>query len=206
MFGFWKRKRSRFIEMLAEQAQFAVSGMEALLEYMRAPSPESARQVATIEQGADELRRVLIDELNRTFVTPIDREDIYALSLAINDVLDYAFSTVEEMDILGVKTNSYLQRMASLLADASREVYLGILQIQDHPNVANDHSIRASALENRMEGVYREAIGALFAEPKNLKQMVDILKLREVYRHLSNAADHVENAANVLGDIVVKKV
>jgi uncharacterized protein len=206
MFGLGARKRSRFIELLAEHSQYAVSGMEALLVYMHAPSPESAKQVKKIEQGADELRRVLIDELNRSFVTPIDREDIYALSHAISDVLDYAYSTVEEMDILGVKTNSYLQRMTSLLADASREVYLGILQIQDHPNVANDHAVRAMALENRMEGVYREAIGALFAEPKNLKQMVAILKLREVYRHLSNAADYVEKAANVLGDIVVKKV
>jgi uncharacterized protein len=205
MFGL-SRKRNRFLEMLAEHAQYAVSGMEALREYMRAPSQTTARQVADIEEGADELRRILIDELNRSFVTPIDREDIYAFSLAIDDVLDYAYSTVEEMVILGVRTNSYLQRMTSLLADASREVYLGILQIQEHPNVANDHAVRAMALEDRLEGVYREAIGALFEEPKNLKQMVGILKLREVYRHLSNAADHVEKAANVLGDIVVKKV
>jgi hypothetical protein len=72
--------------------------------------------------------------------------------------------------------------------------------------VANDHAVRAKALENRVENVYREAIAALFVGTKNVNDVVEMLKLREIYRHLSNAADRGDEAANVIGDIVVKKV
>ena len=78
--------------------------------------------------------------------------------------------------------------------------------MQDHPNVANDHAVRAKALENRVETVYREAIADLFSQPRDIEHIVNMLKLREVYRHLSNAADRGDAAANVIGDIVVKKL
>ena len=74
---------------------------------------------------------------------------------------------------------------------------------------AVDHSLpglQLKALENRMESVYREAIADLFAMPRDIDHVVEMLKLREIYRHLSNAADRGDQAANVLGDIVVKKM
>lgn len=203
---FWRKRRSRFLDLLVEQAKYAVAGSEALMEYMRDPSDETAHQVARIETAADETRRILIDELNRTFVTPFDREDIYALSLTIDDVLDYANTTVDEMVILRVEPNSYLQRMASLLADAAREIFMGVTELIEHPHVASDHAVRAKALENRIEGVYREALGAMFNQPVDLDHVVAMLKLRELYRHLSNAADRGDQAANVISDIVVKRV
>jgi uncharacterized protein Yka (UPF0111/DUF47 family) len=64
--------------------------------------------------------------------------------------------------------------------------------------------VRAKALENRVEQVYREALADLFSDPEDLDDVMDILKLREIYRHLSNAADRGDQAANVIGDIVVK--
>jgi predicted phosphate transport protein (TIGR00153 family) len=180
---------------------------------VREPSAKLAQEVTAIEKEADEVRRVLIDELNRTFVTPIDREDIFALSLTIDDVLDYADTTVEELHMLRVTPNAFMERMVSLLTDAAREIYMGVMRLEmgvmrleDHPNVANDHAVRAKALENRMESVYREAIADLFAMPRDIDHVVDMLKLREIYRHLSNAADRGDQAANVLGDIVVKKM
>ena len=78
---------------------------------MNKPSEKRAQAVRNLEKEADEVRRILIDELNHTFVTPIDREDIHALSRAIDDVLDYAYSTVDEMVILEVEPNDFLQRM-----------------------------------------------------------------------------------------------
>ena len=203
---FSRKKRNRFLELLVKQAEFTVEGMQALLEYVKEPSEEVAQRVTQIEKEADEVRRILIDELNRTFVTPIDREDIFALSLTIDDVLDYAESTVEEMYLLDVKPNAYIERMVSLLTDAAREIYMGVTRLEDHPNVATDHSVRAKALENRMETVYREAIANLFQMPRDIDHVVEMLKLREIYRHLSNAADRGDAAANVIGDIVVKKM
>jgi hypothetical protein len=203
---FSRKRTNRFVELLIKQAEFTVEGMQKLLEYVREPSAELAQAVTTIEKEADEVRRVLIDELNRTFVTPIDREDIFALSLTIDDVLDYADTTVEELHMLRVAPNAFMERMVSLLTDAAREIYMGVMRLEDHPNVANDHAVRAKALENRMESVYREAIADLFAMPRDIDHVVEMLKLREIYRHLSNAADRGDQAANVLGDIVVKKM
>ncbi len=203
---FSRKKPNRFIELLIQQAEYTVEGMQLLLNYVREPSEELAHRVTQTEKEADEVRRILIDELNRTFVTPIDREDIFSLSLTIDDVLDYAETTVEEMYMLEITPNSYLERMVSLLTDAAREIHLGVMRLEDHPSVANDHAVRAKALENRMEGVYREAIADLFHMPRDMDHIVEMLKLREIYRHLSNAADRGDQAANVIGDIVVKKM
>jgi len=201
-----RKKTNRFLELLIQQAEFAVQGLDVLRCYMQKPGRDLAEQVSKIEKEADETRRILIDELNRTFVTPFDREDIFALSLTVDDVLDYAATTVEEMSMLEVRPNSYLERMASLLYDAAVEIHRGILRLEDHPNVANDHAVRAKALENRMETVYREAIADLFKTPDDLAGLVEILKLREIYRHVSNAADRGDAAANAIGDIVVKRM
>ena len=200
----FKKQPNRFVELLIQQADYTLRGMEALKEYMNEPSKERAKAVTRMEKEADEVRRILIDELNRTFVTPIDREDIHALSRAIDDIIDYGYTTVGEMDILEVKPNDYLRRMVSLLRDAAYEIHLSVLRLSDHPSVAEDHAVRAKALENRVETVYREAVAELFHRPRDVDHVVEMLKLREIYRHLSNAADRGDEAANVLTDIVVK--
>jgi predicted phosphate transport protein (TIGR00153 family) len=201
-----RNKSNRFIELLIKQAEFTVEGLQALLRYVKQPDEALAKDVSAIEKQADEVRRILIDELNRTFVTPIDREDIFSLSLTVDDVLDYANSTIEEMALLEIEPNAFVERMVSLLTDAAREIHMAILQLEDHPNISNDHAVRAKALENRMETVYREAIADLFHMPRDIDHVVEMLKLREIYRHLSNAADRGDLAANVIGDIVVKRM
>jgi predicted phosphate transport protein (TIGR00153 family) len=201
-----RKKPNRFIELLIRQAEYAVDGFQTLLKYVKDPDEQLALRLSETEKDADEVRRVLIDELNRTFVTPIDREDIFALSLTVDDVLDYANTTIEEMSMLDIQPNPYLERMVSLLTDAAREIYMGVMRLETHPNVANDHAVRAKALENRVETVYREAIADLFHMPRDVDHIVEMLKLREVYRHLSNAADRGDAAANVIGDIVVKRL
>jgi predicted phosphate transport protein (TIGR00153 family) len=199
-----RKKENRFLELLIQQAEFTVEGLEALKLYMKQPDSGIAEKIFSIESEEDEVRRILIDELNRTFVTPFDREDIFALSLTIDDILDYAEETMHRMVTLKVEPNQYLERMVSLLTDAAVEILRGVSELVEHPNVANDHAVRAKALENRVEQVYREALADLFRDPEDLNGVMEILKLREIYRHLSNAADRGDQAANVIGDIVVK--
>lgn len=199
-----KKKSNRFVELLAQQSEYTVKGLETLLQYVKQPDDSLAQKVSDIEKEADEVRRILIDELNRTFVTPFDREDIFSLSLTIDDMLDYANTTVDELVMFKVKPNHFLERIVSLLTNAAVEIHRGVLRLEDHPNVANDHAVRAKALENRVEQVYREALNELFKTPQDLDGVMEILKLREIYRHLSNAADRGDQAANVIGDIVVK--
>lgn len=202
----FKPKQNKFIKLLIEQAAKTVEGMELLEEFMKGNDGEVAKRLTKVEKEADEVRRILIDELNRSFVTPLDREDIFSLSRAIDDILDYGHSTVDEMVILGVKPNSYLRRMVSLVRQAAEEIYVGVQRLQDHPDVANEHAVRAKALENRVETVYREALADLFHGPEDLHHIMNMLKLRELYRHLSNSADRGDEAANILGDIVVKTI
>jgi predicted phosphate transport protein (TIGR00153 family) len=201
---FFKPRRDKFLERLVQQAEITLEGMSALESYMKKRSDKHAASVTQAEREADEIRRILIDDLNRTFVTPIDREDIFALSRAIDDVMDYAYSTVEEMQILDVEPNDYLRRLVSLLQDAAEEIHLAMLRLAEHPGVAAEHATRAKALENRVERVYREAVADLFSGPEDIHHVMDMLKLRELYRHLSNCADRGDEAANVIHDIVVK--
>jgi hypothetical protein len=205
MFRFFKKREEIFHKLIQEQAATTYEGLRLLVRYLESPAPEIAEQLSLKEKEADETRRILIDELNRTFVTPFDREDIFALSRSIDDVIDYADSTVSEMAILNVKPTPYMSRMASLLKDAAYEIHQAVLRLQKNPAVATDHAQRAKALENRVEGVYREAVADLFKGPEDVHHIVEMLKLREVYRHLSNAADRGDEAGNIIADIVVKK-
>jgi predicted phosphate transport protein (TIGR00153 family) len=204
MFRRLQKRENVFLKLIHDQAALTLEGLDALKAYMDTQEPAASALLNTKEKEADEARRILIDELNKTFVTPFDREDIFALSRTIDDVLDYAYSTVTEMEVLKVGPTSFMLRMASLLRDAAYELSMAVDRLQDHPGVANDHAQRAKALENRVEDVYREAIADLFSGAEDIQHVVMMLKLREVYRHMSNAADRGDEAANVIADIVVK--
>jgi len=205
MFKLFKKREEVFHKLIQDQASHTYEGLKLLVKYLEIQDSEIAEQLALKEKEADEVRRILIDELNQTFVTPYDREDIFALSRSIDDVMDYADSTVSEMVVLKVKATPYMQRMATLLKDAAYELYQAVQRLQKHPSVAIDHAQRAKALENRVEAVYREAIADLFSGPEDIHHVVEMLKLREVYRHLSNAADRGDEAGNIIADIVVKR-
>jgi uncharacterized protein len=203
MRSYFKKRESIFIKLIHNQAALTLHGLEALKAYMTEDT-SAAERLETNEKEADEARRILISELNKTFVTPFDREDIFTLSRTIDDVLDYAYSTVTEMEVLKVKPTPFMLQIASLLRDAANELLLAVDRLELHPEVANEHAQRAKNLENRVEGVYREALADLFSGAEDIKHVMKMLKSREVYRHLSNAADRGDEAANVIADIVVK--
>lgn len=201
----FKRRPNVFLQMIHLQATLTLEGIEALLAYMDGQNPEDAKRLTRAENEADEARRILIYELNKTFITPFDREDIFELSRTIDDVLDYAYSTMTEMEILKVKPTPFTVRMAALLRDGAFELLQAVDRLEKHPGVAGEHAQRAKELENRVENLYREALADLFSGAEDIKHVVKMLKYREVYRHLSNAADRGDEAANVIANIVVKK-
>ena len=202
---FLKPRQDNFIRLLIQQGKYAVVSVEDLLDYLKKTSSKNVAQARQTEKDADEVRRILIDELNRTFVTPIDREDIFALSRAIDDFIDYIYDTVEEMEILEVEPDKDLKEMASLLLEAAREILLALERLHEHPGVANEHAMRAKTIENRVERLYRNNIAALFKEAEDVEHIMGMLKRREVLRHLSNAADRGDRAADIITDVVVKQ-
>lgn len=204
MFRIFKKRQNVFLKLIHDQASLTLEGLEALKTFMISRDPAASALLTTKEKEADEARRILIDELNKTFITPFDREDIFLLSRTIDDVLDYAYSTVSEMEILRVEPTNFMQNMASILRDAAYELLMAVDRLEDHPGVASDHAQRAKSLENRVEEVYRAALADLFSGAEDIQHVIKMLKSREVYRHLSNAADRGDEAANVIGDIIVK--
>ena len=190
----------RFFELLYRQSTKTVEGLEALFAFADEGTRERANQVRTLEREADELRRILIEELDKTFVTPIDREDLFALSRAIDDVIDYANSTVDEMEIYDVKGNEHIKEMINILRKAARELDDAVKILKDYPKIAAEHAVKAKAYENTMEKAYHKALADLFKGTDT----VYMLKMREIYRHLSNAADRGDEAANIIQSIVMK--
>jgi len=204
MLKIFKKRRNIFVQKIHEQTTITLEGMEILLAYMNTPDNALAEKLTAKEKEADEARRILIDELNRTFITPFDREDIFALSRAIDDVLDYADTTITEIAIFKVKPSVYMAQICTLLRDATFELLKAVECLQEHPSVAVEHANRAKKLENKIEAVYREALAEMFKDTDDVKGVIKAMKMREVYRHLSNAADRGDEAANFISDIVVK--
>src|SRR5512134_1720692 len=148
MFRFFKKREDVFHKLIEEQASLTLDGLKLLAKYLETHDSEIADQLSLKEKEADEVRRILIDELNRSFVTPFDREDIYALSRAVDDVIDYANTTVQEMRILKVQPCDALGKLTDELAVAADEILKAVERIKDHPNVANEHARRAKKAEN----------------------------------------------------------
>lgn len=206
VFDFLRRKKSfsgsenRFFELLSHQSLKSIEGLDALWNFAENGTQENANMVRNIEREADELRRILIQELDQTFITPIDREDIFELSRAIDDVVDYANTTVDEMEIYEVKGDHHIKEMVNILRKATRELNDAVKILKDYPKIASEHAVKAKAYENQMEKAYHMALAELFKGTNT----VYMLKMREIYRHLSNAADRGDEAANIISSIVMK--
>lgn len=200
--GLFSRKETNFFQLLTDQATKTREGIEALHRFLETLDPVHGEKVKEIEMEADEIRRVLIEEINRTFVTPVDREDLFSLSRAIDDVLDYANTTVYEFEVYDMKVaDDHVKRLVKILHEQAYELLQAIKTLDNYPRLASEHAVRAKKAENLMERAYREALGDLFRGTDT----VHMLKMREIYRHLSNAADRGDEAANTMHSIVVKR-
>ncbi|MEW6556180.1 MAG: DUF47 family protein [Elusimicrobiota bacterium] len=193
-------KRKDFYKMMNEQLAEVEKGLALFEEFINNPTTENGKKVNEAEENADEVRRILVDELNRSFVTPIDREDIFALSRAVDDMMDYAKSTVEEMTLFEIQPDTYIKKMVEAIHSATKDIVCAVKQLKEHPGVCAEHLVRARKAENFVEHRYREGLVELF----KTNDVINILKKREIYRHLSNAADRAAEAADVINDILVK--
>lgn len=200
--AFWKlfgsKREVDFFDLLLDQAEKTDAGCHALVKFLEGEgTPE---EISRLEREADDIRRILIDELHQTFITPIDREDIFALSRAIDDVIDHAKNTVKEMEIFEVESNEHLCQMAELLQKGAEQLVGAMRHLKKNPNVAVEYAVRAKRIENRMNDSYLAALKQLFSghDPRVM------FSLREIYRHFNRSADRVDEAANIISNVVVK--
>jgi predicted phosphate transport protein (TIGR00153 family) len=201
---FKNQKDDTFISLLIQQAEVTVDGIKLLQECIQQPDETAIEKMRAKEYEADEIRRILIDELHNTFITPIDREDIFNLSLNIDEMIDYALTTIEEMSLLNVDVDEHLEEMVALVRQEAEELAMAMHRISANPRVAGDHAQRAKKIENEVEHLYRLAIADLFTKAKDFKPLMAMLRRREVYRHVANMSDKADDAANVVGMVVMK--
>jgi predicted phosphate transport protein (TIGR00153 family) len=194
----------RFVELLSKQADLTVTALQVLEKFGREVdgNTELVDQLKDIEREGDAARRVLIDELLHTYATPFDREDLFALSRAIDDILDAANETAVELAMYRIGPPEGLNEIVKVLLEGARHISAAVGELLDHPGVAAEHAVRAKRSENRIDSLYHQAVGRLF---DSSAEMSLILKSREIYRHLKNSADRIDRAADEISVIVIKR-
>lgn len=198
------RDGDRFFAMLVEQAARtveAVRALEAGLDRIDAAAVEAMRGLA---KASEELRGILIDELHKTFITPLDREDIFNLSHGYDDLIKYALATLEEMHMLGIAGDDPIRGMVALVRAQAESLELAIQRLPKNPRLAGEHANEVHVREAEVERIYRAAIHDLFARAGEPSALPGVLCRREVYRHISNMSDRADAAANIFGMIVMK--
>lgn len=195
----------RFVTYLVQQAQAASAAMGVLYQFLMQETGSSAiddliSEMSLLEKQGDAVRKRAILELLDTFVTPIDREDIYALSRSIDNILDYADSTVKELVLYDVEPTTYMREMVGVLKESVSRLEHAVETMLKDPQACVQDMVFVKRAENRIEELYRTANAALF----DMTDMNFIFKVREVYRHLSNCADRMDEAADIIGNIIIK--
>lgn len=208
-----------FYSLLNDQCDLVIEAMEVFVQFMENGDMDLAKKVRGLEKRGDELKARNTDILNKSFSTPMDREDIYRAIASIDHIANYAKTTTREIEVLGVEPDKYMLELAVLLKEGAYAIQRGYAKLSENPQHAEEDSQAARKAERSSEKVYRRALGELFREDAYIeilekqdvdskvtavKLVIDIFKRREVYRHLSNAADRLARAGEVLHDIVVK--
>ncbi|MBK6441968.1 MAG: DUF47 family protein [Candidatus Phosphoribacter baldrii] len=210
-----------FVGMIAEQSALAVDATSALVSFMESGSEEAALRVRELEHRGDSIKDRNVDELNQAFSTPMDREDLYRAMISIDEILNYCKTTVREMEVLGVAPDAHTLEMAHHLKDGAEALNQGYQTFSTAPAGAEGFAQAAKKAERNTEKTYRRALAELFdveqhvaemesmeghSGPEALRKVMDVFKKREVYRHMSNAADKLAGAGGCLHDIVVKTI
>ena len=208
-----------FYGLLEEQADNLRATVAALADYLEEGDEALAPRIrALVEQGHG-LRSSNLDLLHRTFVTPIDREDIYDLVNALDHILDYVENTVREVEVLRVPPDDLMRRMTAELGEGVASLALALARFHARETRDAADTVQTREAERRVEDLYRDALANMFqgqeyqelstgSEPPSVLACLDFvmarMKRREVYRHLSNAADRLARAGEILRDICIK--
>jgi len=193
-------KEKDFYKMLAEQSDVTLKGVNLFCEYMGSSSDISNQQIVDAEHEGDSARRLLIDDLNKTFITPIEREDIFSLSRAVDDILDITKSAVEEFNIYKLSPNDFLKSISYKITESVEHLHQAISLLKEHPAISIEKCTLAKDGVDEVELLYYEALAEL-AESEDVKYM---FKMREIYKHLLQVSLRVNDSANIILDIIVK--
>ena len=197
------QREHEFFDLFEEAAGNILRSVE-MLERMLRTYPEHgdlAREILICEQDGDRITHDIIQRLNATFVTPIDREDIYELASALDDVVDF---TEEVADYLGLykieAPMEQAQRMARILLQATRQIAEAMPRLRKFQDLSH-YTVEVNRLENDGDRTSRHAIASLF--DNGIDPMV-VIRWKDIFERLEEAVDACEHVANTLEGIVIK--
>lgn len=193
--------RIDFYALLVAQADTTLRGVEGLETWLSTGAAERCQVVRDLEHHGDELKASLQSKLAESFVTPFDREDIYDLSVRLDEVLNSAKNSAREVEALNYcPRDSSLSEMARNLVEGSRCLYNSFRNLNVNLEEASAQAKLARKSENRFEKVYRQAMRELF----ELNDFKTILRTLEVYRTMVQTASRIDMVAEKLHHVIVK--
>ena len=194
-----------FFNMLENESGNVLDGSKVFLEMLNNYENVKEKQlkIKDIEHQGDDFVHEIFEELNKTFITPIDHEDISALASAFDDVLDYIDGTATRFVLYEIKKpEKNMIKLAEVILKQSTELNIAICGLRNikNPKDIEKRCIEVNRLENVADDIYKSSVAQLFKQ----KDAIEIMKLKEIYERLEFATDKCEDAANVISDIVVK--
>jgi predicted phosphate transport protein (TIGR00153 family) len=160
--------------------------------------------IAKLEHEGDTITHQIMEQLNRTFVTPFDREDISALAHSLDDILDFIQAASDVMLLYNVDSpTARAKELADIIVEAAAEVERAICQLQRRAELKKilERCVEINRLENVADEVYRSAMAELFDFSEDVAH---IIKWREIYGHMESATDRCEDVSNVLEGVALK--
>ena len=194
-----------FFNMLENESQNVLEGSKAFLDMLNNYEniKQKQQKIKDIEHQGDDFVHEIFEELNKTFITPIDHEDISGLASAFDDVLDYIDGTATRLVLYEIKKpEENMIKLTEVLLKQTTELNIAICGLRNikNPKEIEKRCIEVNRLENVADDIYKTSVAELFRR----KDAIEIMKLKEVYERLEFATDKCEDAANVISDIVVK--
>lgn len=198
-------KEEKFFQLFKQMTENTIEGARALkdmLDNFDDPAA-SQRRIKDIEHNGDSLTHEIIQKLNKTFVTPFDREDIYALSAALDDILDLIDASAQRIIMYNVEVIPHeAKSLGFIILQSCQAVDKAVAMLGKKTNdQIFEACVDINALENEADRVSREAISRLFDEEKD---PIQLIKWKEIFETLEKATDKCEDAANILESVVVK--
>lgn len=195
-----RKKEDNFFDLLTKQSELLAKGMHLLHEYCLTGDEKVADAVIKTEDEGDMVRRILVDEINKSFITPFDREDLFKLSSKLDEILDYAKTSVDEIRLFKVKADTEMTDITAALSEMADHIILAVSNMEHHEAISSDEAIYVKAMENKVGDLTVKALTKLFDEA----DFRCIFKYREIYRHLNQTADIGDEAMDCLLKILVK--
>ncbi len=197
-------KEDEYFSMFSEMTAKIQEASDLLVEMMNGPAEkfeEVSKRIKSVEHQCDSITHNITTKLNKSFITPFDREDIYSLSVALDDVCDYIDAAARIVVMYDIKTvNDHSRELAAIIQGLAREIH-GAIGLLKKATGMKPHLVEIQRLENEADEAYFKGIGGLF---KNTKDPIEIIKLKELYEILENATDRCESVGNIIESIILK--